>query len=165
MWDSLVVGERRKRGAVVHSGPPATQLYVVVLVGTVRHPVVRQVRQHEQKLAQTSGHQVSRFAGHSFVVTERPTPRRQLLGRDVVLVAARLAHLAREFLHFGAKPLGLLEELAMLDIEGYRRIHLGRRDPTPGESGPHDVGFAAELNQVNHGLSLPRRYWRPRRTV
>src|ERR1700722_674267 len=116
-------------------------------------------------LAQPECHRVGRLAGHLLLVAQSATRGAQALRGRRVLLASGFTDLAGEFLHFGAQSLGLLEQESVLVIEADDLVDADRRDAAAGESCLYDIRFTAQLDEVNHGSSLPRGFERPRSNV
>ena len=129
---ALVLGEVGNGLTLVHARPPAAHLHVVVLVDARRGPG-------------DQGGSGSTGAGRAgtlrrasvasrrdaFSLAERATLTRSAsLGGLGVLVASGLADLARELLHLGAQRSVVLEQPAVLDVEGDDLVDR-RRDETP----------------------------------
>jgi hypothetical protein len=82
-----------------------------------------------------------RFARRAFIFAQCPALLGQRGGRRNVLVATGLADQSGEEFHLGAESFGLLEQLAVFDVEGDDFIHCHRRDAATGQRGLHDVWF------------------------
>jgi hypothetical protein len=73
--------------------------------------------------------------------------------------------LTREILHLGAQALSILKESAMFTIQVLQLVDFGPGDAAADEGSLHKIGFATQLNEVNHGSSLTRalpELWRNR---
>ena len=125
---ALVLLVARLRPALVDPHPPTAQLDVVALVEPVGRLGGGDVGNHQQPLAQPRRDEFGGLAGGALLVAEHAAAFGELRGRLVVAGAPRRGHAAREFLDLGAQRLGLLEQVAVLDVEAHDLVDVTGRD-------------------------------------
>ncbi len=159
---TLVLTVRGKRQAVIHTHPPTPYLHVGTLIRTVGSLGRGKIGNHEEFGAQLGGRGRGGLIRRTLTLAEITTGPLQPLSQFLGLRAPGVGDLARQILYLGPQALGVLEKSSMLDIEFHDGVDGRGGHPTTSQGGLDEVGFTAQLSEVNHASSLVKRVLAPR---